>query len=194
MDPRMIGSLICRLRKEQQLTQRQLAEQLCVSDKAVSKWERGLGCPDVSLLPDLARLLGIELEGLLSGQLDSNEPLGGNMKNLNFYICPNCGNVVTAMAEAAVSCCGKKLPALTPQKAPEGEQLQVERIEEDYFISTDHPMEKGHYISFVALLTGDSILLRKQYPEWDLQLRLPAFAHGKLLWYCTQHGLFYQNI
>ena len=55
-------------------------------------------------------------------------------------------------------------------------------------------MEKGHYISFVALLTGDSILLRKQYPEWDLQLRLPAFAHGKLLWYCTQHGLFYQNI
>ncbi len=194
MDPRMIGSLICRLRKEQQLTQRQLAEQLCVSDKAVSKWERGLGCPDVSLLPDLARLLGIELEGLLSGQLDSNEPLGGNMKNLNFYICPNCGNVVTAMAEAAVSCCGKKLPALTPQKAPEGERLQVERIEEDYFISTDHPMEKGHYISFVALLTGDSILLRKQYPEWDLQLRLPAFAHGKLLWYCTQHGLFYQNI
>ena len=116
------------------------------------------------------------------------------MKNLNFYICPNCGNVVTAMAEAAVSCCGKKLPALTPQKAPEGERLQVERIEEDYFISTDHPMEKGHYISFVALLTGDSILLRKQYPEWDLQLRLPAFAHGKLLWYCTQHGLFYQNI
>lgn len=194
MDPRLIGSLICRLRKEQQLTQRQLAERLCVSDKAVSKWERGLGCPDVSLLPDLARLLGIQLEGLLSGQLDSKEPLGGNMKNLNFYICPNCGNVVTAMAEAAVSCCGKNLPALTPQKAPEGERLQVERIEEDYFISTDHPMEKGHYISFVALLTGDSILLRKQYPEWDLQLRLPAFAHGKLLWYCTQHGLYYQNI
>lgn len=194
MDPRLTGSLICRLRKEQQLTQRQLAERLCVSDKAVSKWERGLGCPDVSLLPDLARLLGIQLEGLLSGQLDSKEPLGGNMKNLNFYICPNCGNVVTAMAEAAVSCCGKKLPALTPQKAPEGELLQVERIEEDYFISTDHPMEKGHYISFVALLTGDSILLRKQYPEWDLQLRLPAFAHGKLLWYCTRHGLYYQNI
>lgn len=194
MDPRLTGSLICRLRKEHQLTQRQLAERLCVSDKAVSKWERGLGCPDVSLLPDLARLLGIELEGLLSGQLDSKEPLGGNMKNLNFYICPNCGNVVTAMAEAAVSCCGKKLPALTPQKAPEGERLQVERIEEDYFISTDHPMEKGHYISFVALLTGDSILLRKQYPEWDLQLRLPAFAHGKLLWYCTQHGLYYQNV
>lgn len=194
MDPRLIGSLICRLRKEQQLTQRQLAERLCVSDKAVSKWERGLGCPDVSLLPDLARLLGIQLEGLLSGHLDSKEPLGGNMKNLNFYICPNCGNVVTAMAEAAVSCCGKKLPALTPQKTPEGERLQVERIDEDYFISTDHPMEKGHYISFVALLTGDSILLRKQYPEWDLQLRLPAFAHGKLLWYCTQHGLYYQNI
>ena len=194
MDTNLIGALIRRLRTEHKLTQRQLALQLNFSDKAVSKWERGLGCPDVSLLPALAQVLEVELEGLLSGQLDSNEPLGGNMKNLNFYICPNCGNVVTAMAEAAVSCCGKKLPALTPQKDPEGERLQVERIEEDYFISTDHPMEKGHYISFVALLTGDSILLRKQYPEWDLQLRLPAFAHGKLLWYCTQHGLFYQNI
>lgn len=194
MDPRSTGSLICRLRKEQGLTQRQLAEAIHVSDKAVSKWERGMGCPDVSLLPALARHLDVSLEVLLSGQLDSKDPLGGNMKNLRFYICPACGNVVTAVADAAVSCCGKPLTAHTPGKAGEEERLQVERIEEDYFISTDHPMKKDHYISFVALLTGDSILLRKQYPEWDLQLRLPAFAHGRLLWYCTQHGLFYQNI
>ena len=49
MDTNLIGTLIRRLRTEHDLTQRQLAQQLHVSDKAVSKWERGLGCPDVSL-------------------------------------------------------------------------------------------------------------------------------------------------
>ena len=53
MDTNLIGTLIRRLRTEHKLTQRQLALQLNVSDKAVSKWERGLGCPDVSLLPAL---------------------------------------------------------------------------------------------------------------------------------------------
>ena len=36
-------------------------------------------------------------------------------------------------------------------------------------------------------LTGDSIMLRKQYPEWELQVRIPIFAHGRLLWYCNKH-------
>ena len=54
-------------------------------------------------------------------------------------------------------------------------------------------MTKQHYISFVALLTGDSLLIRRQYPEWGLQLRMPA-VHGTLLWHCTEHGLFYQNV
>ena len=70
----------------------------------------------------------------------------------------------------------------------------MEIIENDYFISSDHEMSKDHYISFVAFLTGDTVLLRKQYPEWNLQTRLPVFAHGRLLWYCTRHGLFYQNV
>ena len=194
MDTNLIGALIRRLRTEHKLTQRQLALQLNVSDKAVSKWERGLGCPDSSLLPALAQLLGVELEGLLSGQLDSNEPLGGTMKKMNLYVCPSCGNLVTALAEPTLSCCGKKLTPLQPQKAEETHQLSIESVDGELFLTTRHPMEKGHSISFVALLTGDSMLLRKLYPEWDLQVRLPAASHGKLLWYCTQHGLFYQNI
>ena len=44
-------------------------------------------------------------------------------------------------------------------------------------------MERAHYISFVAFLTGDTRVLRKLYPEWDMQTRLPFFAHGLLLWY-----------
>lgn len=194
MDNSKIGQLIHKLRTGNHLTQLELANQINVSDKAVSKWERGLGCPDVSLLPDLSRILNVDLESLLSGELDTNEALGGNMKKLSFYICTVCGNVITAMTDTAVSCCGKKLKAIQPQKANDNERLSVEVVESDYFITSEHPMTKEHYIAFVALLTGDSFMLRKQYPEWDLQVRIPSFAHGRLLWYCTEHGLFYQLV
>ena len=116
------------------------------------------------------------------------------MKKLNFYVCPVCGNVITAMAETGVSCCGKKLRPLEAQKASEQEKLTVERIEDDFYITSGHPMTREHYITFAALLTGDSMMFRKLYPEWDLQLRIPAFANGRLFWYCKQHGLFYQEI
>lgn len=112
------------------------------------------------------------------------------MKKLKFYICPQCGNLLTATEEAAISCCGKKLHALQPQKAEE--KLTVEKIDGEYFITSAHEMTKTHYITFVALLTGDSFIMRRQYPEWDLQARIPQLGHGMLLWYCNQHGLFYQ--
>mgnify|MGYP000848837157 CR=1 FL=1 len=194
MDCTKIGKLICSLRKEQQLTQQQLADRMNISDKAISKWERGLGCPDVSLLPELSGIFGVNLEELLSGELNVNDLVGGNMKKLQFYVCPNCGNLLTATADATVSCCGKTLKPLHLRKAEETEKLSVEVIENDYFISTDHEMTREHYIAFVALLTGDSIMLRKQYPEWNLQTRIPRFAHGVLIWYCTRHGLFYQMV
>ncbi len=55
-------------------------------------------------------------------------------------------------------------------------------------------MTRDHFISFVALLTGDTVLFRKLYPEWDFQVRLPRIAHGRLLWYCSRHGLFWQEV
>lgn len=189
-----IGQLIYRLRKEKHLTQLQLADQMNISDKAISKWERGLGCPDVSLLPDLSKIFNVDLEKLLSGELDINEVLGGDMRKMNFYICPTCGNMITSMTDTSISCCGKKLKAIQLQKANEDEKLSVDIIENDFFITSEHQMTREHYIAFVALLTGDSIMLRKQYPEWGLQVRIPVFAHGKLLWYCTKHGLFYQEV
>lgn len=194
MDNIKVGQLIYRLRKEKNLTQQQLAERMSISDKAVSKWERGLGCPDVSLLPELTGILGVELEQLLRGELDTNEVSGGNMRKMNFYICPTCGNVITSMTEAGISCCGKRLSAERIRKAAECEQLTVEIVENDFFITGEHPMTKEHYIAFAALLTGDGIMLRRLYPEWGLQMRIPVFAHGRLLWYCTKHGLFYQDV
>ncbi len=194
MDPEKIGSLIRRLRTEGGMTQLQLAERLNVSDKAVSKWERGLGCPELSLLPALSALFGVDLEKLLSGELDANERQGGNVKKIRFAVCPVCGNVVAAMADTGLTCCGRRLKLLSPRRAAEGVRLRVETVENEFFVTSDHPMERGHYVSFVALLTGDSLVLRKLYPEWDLQTRIPVFAHGTLVWYCTRHGLFSMEV
>ncbi|MBS7007428.1 helix-turn-helix domain-containing protein [Anaerostipes sp.] len=194
MDNKKTGRLICDLRKEKGLTQLQLAERMHISDKTVSKWERGLGCPDVSLLPELSELFGIELEKLLSGDLSANEILGGNMKKMKFYVCPDCGNLITAMTDSGITCCGRKLIAAQPVKAEEDEKLTVEMIENDYFISSSHEMTRDHYISFAALVTGDGIILKKLYPEWDFQTRIPAVGHGMLVWHCTKHGFFYQAV
>jgi len=59
------GQFLTKLRKEKGLTQKQLAEQLYLSDKAVSKWERGLSLPDISLLMPLAKILGVTTTELL---------------------------------------------------------------------------------------------------------------------------------
>lgn len=67
MDERHMGKLILSLRKEKGLTQKELADRLQISDNAVSKWERGLSCPDISLLPRLAEILGVGVEELLTG-------------------------------------------------------------------------------------------------------------------------------
>lgn len=63
-----MGPFISELRKEKNLTQRELADQLGVTDKAVSKWERGLSYPDISLLSKLARIFGITTDELLNGE------------------------------------------------------------------------------------------------------------------------------
>lgn len=60
-----MGEIIADLRKERGMTQKDLAEQMNVTDKAVSKWERDLSCPDVHSIPKLAEVLGVSVEELL---------------------------------------------------------------------------------------------------------------------------------
>ena len=114
------------------------------------------------------------------------------MKHSKYYVCPVCGNFVLSTGDAEISCCGKKLMPLETQKAEENEKLCVQTIEDEWFITSDHPMEKGHYLSFLVFATGDKIQIIKQYPEWQLQVRIPKHGFGTLYWYCTSHGLFYQ--
>ncbi|MBP3886558.1 MAG: helix-turn-helix domain-containing protein [Cellulosilyticum sp.] len=194
MDCRKVGEFIRSRRTEKKLTQKQLADRMNISDKTISKWERGLGCPDVTLLPELSNLLGINIEEILKGDLKMNEIVNGNMRKTQFYVCKECGNIITSTGEANLSCCGHKLDVLKPNKADNSHKLQVETIEDEWYITTEHEMTKPHHIGFIAFVTGERVLLVKQYPEWGIHLRLPKFGHGYLYSYCTEHGLNYQMI
>lgn len=73
MDCKKVGTFICSLRKEKGLTQAALAEKLGISNRTVSKWENGDGMPDVSILSDVAKALGITVDELLKGEKNPTE-------------------------------------------------------------------------------------------------------------------------
>lgn len=85
MNAEKIGKLIYELRTRKNLTQKELAEKINISDKAVSKWERGEGCPDISIIPSLAEVLGIEVDSLINGTIPLTQDVSGkNIKDYNF--------------------------------------------------------------------------------------------------------------
>lgn len=193
MNPEKIGSLIFQLRKEKNLTQKQLGEKLGLSDKTISKWERGLGCPDISLLRDISKIFNVNIEKILLGDLQENDINGGNMKRIKFYVCPNCGNVINSTGDGDFSCCGRKLEALVPKVMDENHSINIEEVENDHYVEINHEMTKDHFISFVAYVTYDRVLLIKLYPEQSPTVRFPRlcgkFERGKFYMYCNQHGL-----
>ena len=189
-----VGQRIATLRKELGWTQKVLAEALHVSDRTISKWERNQGLPEITMLPQLAETLGISVDHLLGGGLQMNRFVGGNMKNIKFYVCGHCQNVITAAEEVEIQCCGKKLPKLEAQKATEENALTVTETDGQWFVSSEHPMTKEHYISFIAFATGEQVQIIKQYPEWALQTQIPKRKYGQLFWYDTQNGLFKQLV
>ncbi|MDO4732084.1 MAG: helix-turn-helix domain-containing protein [Bacillota bacterium] len=190
MDPKKTGALIAAARRKAGFTQKQLAERLSVTAQAISKWETGCGSPELPLAGEISRLLGLRLEDLLSGELPKNQQDGGNMKKSRLYVCPECGNILASSGSAAISCCGKTLEALLPAEA-EGEHLpSVEYMDGELYLHMEHPMEKKHFISFIAYVNGDKLLLNRLYPEQGIDLRFPRNGHGWFYIYCNQHGLF----
>ena len=190
MDQSKIGAAIRQLRLERGLTQRQLAEDLHVSPKTVSKWECGQGCPDPALWTELSGRLGADLLGLLHGEMAANRPDPGNMNRVRFYVCPVCGNLLTSSGACTLSCCGRRLAPLSPAQDPEPLDLKLEETDLDYYLSWDHPMEKGHFLDFAACAQDDRVLLIRLYPEQESAVRIPASRRsGTLYLHCTRHGL-----
>ena len=106
MNTYITGATIKSLREAKGITQTQLAEMIGVTGKAVSKWETGKGLPDVSLLQPLATALDTSVMALMTGEQITNRNRSANMLRTKFYVCPVCGNILHAMGDVLVSCCG----------------------------------------------------------------------------------------
>ncbi len=178
------------LREKRLLTQRALAEAVGVTDKAISKWESGRGLPDISLVEPLAAALGVSVAELLTGEVRQNANRTGNPLRAKFYVCPICGNVMYALGEGAFSCCGVNLVPLEAEE-PDGEHcIKIDRVEDEWFVTLDHPMTKDHFITFVAYVAPDGVTIKKLYPEQEADARFRIGMSGVIYACCNRHGLF----
>ena len=194
MNTYVTSATIKTLREKRNLTQADLAEKIGVSSKTISKWETAKGLPDISLLQPLAQALGISVIELMNGEPISNQNVSANMLRSKFYVCPMCGNVVHSTGNSVISCCGITLPALEADEADAEHMITVEQVEDERFITVDHPMTKQHYISFLAYVTSDRIQMVKLYPEGNAQTRFQPRGFGMLYWYCNHHGRFRKKL
>jgi len=194
MNTYVTGTTIKQLREKRNMTQAELAKQIRVSSKTVSKWETGKGLPDISLLQPLAQALSISVIELMNGEYIINKNTSANMLRSKFYVCPICGNAIHTMGQTLVSCCGITLPALEAEDADDDHTVTVENVEDEHFITIHHSMMKAHYISFVAYVTSDRIQMVKLYPEGNAETRLQLRGRGSLYYYCNQHGLFKKEV
>ena len=190
MDNYVTGAVIKRLRENKKMTQEELAQKIFVTSKAVSKWETGKGFPDVGLLESLGKALDVSVIELLSGEDVTNLNKACNMAKGKFYVCPVCGNVIQTIGEAVISCCGITLPPLEAESPDQDHEFKIETVEDEYFVTINHPMTKEHYISFIAAISDNGIQLVKLYPESNAQARFKISRVRKLYVYCNRHGLF----
>ena len=194
MDNYVTGAAIRKLREAKGMTQAEFAARIGVSSKAVSKWETARGLPDITLLEPLAKALDVSVMELMSGQTVLNRNVSCNMLRSRIYVCPVCGNPIHAVGEAAISCCGIRLPALEAEELDEEHSITIEDVEDEKFITVHHDMTKEHYISFIAYVTSDRFWLTKLYPEGNAETRFQFRGRGYLYIYCNRHGLMRKKV
>lgn len=194
MNQYVTGAVIKELREKNKLTQAELAEKLCVSDKAVSKWETAKGYPDITLLEPIAQIFNVSVTELISGNAVSNVNVSANMMRAKFYVCPVCGNIIHSMGEAVISCHGINLRPLEAEETNDLHELTIQKVEDEYFVSISHEMTKQHYISFIAAASSDRIQIVKTYPEGNAEARFKISGVKNIYFYCNRDGLFIKKI
>ena len=193
MNNYVTGKLIKELREKNKMTQQQLADIINVSDKTISKWETAKGLPDISLIDTIAKALKVSVIELMSGDYIVNNNRASNMLKSNFYVCPVCGNVICSTGENVNSCCGIVLPKLE-YELDENNIINIEAIENEYYVKINHEMTKTHYISFIAYVTSDMVELIKLYPEQVAETRIARRGKGIIYAYCNKDGLIKHEI
>lgn len=172
MDANKTGKIIRKLRLEKGLTQKELSHMLGVEAKTVSKWETGMGFPDVSLIPPLSKALGAQSEVFFSGDMTpSHENAESGFK---FYACPSCGSFYFGSGNASLTCCHKALLPLSPKMCSYGE-------------IREHAKNRDHYISYKAEVFPDSVTVTRFSPGEEIDLSKKDLS--ALYFLCTKHSL-----
>lgn len=123
-------------------------------------------------------------------------------ENIKFYICPICGNIIEVVEDNTdnITCCGKKMKELvanTEDAAVEKHVPVYEKVEDEIVVkvgSIEHPMEKEHYIMWIAEVTENRIVRVKLYPEQATETRFPYIPKSTLYAFCNKHGLWKSQV
>jgi desulfoferrodoxin (superoxide reductase-like protein) len=115
--------------------------------------------------------------------------------------------VIFSVGEALISCCGIQLPPIEVENDLGAEnsdsienlgekdlfqnhKINVQNVEDEFFVSVNHPMEKEHYICWLAVVRLNSVEIIKLYPEQNAEARIKFGRRIKIFAYCNRHGLF----
>ena len=119
-------------------------------------------------------------------------------ENVRFYMCPTCGNIIGLIEGNMehITCCGKameQMKANVTDAAVEKHVPVYEKVEDELVVkvgAVEHPMEKEHYIMWIAQVTENKTTRVKLYPEQATETRFPYIKGATLYAYCNKHGLW----
>lgn len=190
MNAEKTGQIIKSARTKKGMTQKQLAEAISVTDKAVCKWEKGHGCPDITLLSQLSKVLEIDIQSILRGELVKTRSSAGNMNRIKFYRCPTCGNLITSGKEIEISCCGNKLAFAVAHQTDDARYIPIiKEFDGQYSVSFNHPMTKDDYIAHIITVQYDKILVVNLFAEQEAVVTLPQIAGLHMFLITSRDGL-----
>jgi len=123
-------------------------------------------------------------------------------ENTRFYVCPICGNVVGLIDGDMehVTCCGKPMELLVANTVDAAQEKHVpvyERVEDEIVVKVgevEHPMEKEHFISWIAQVTENQTTRIRLYPEQATTVRFKYIPGAVLYAYCNKHGLWSKKV
>ncbi len=119
-------------------------------------------------------------------------------KNVRFYICPICGNIIGLINGNMehIRCCGKEMQLMETNSTDAALEKHVpvyERVEDEIAVKVGeipHPMEKVHYIMWIALVSDNQTTRIRLFPEQDAIVRFKYIPNSTIYAYCNKHGLW----
>ena len=123
-------------------------------------------------------------------------------ENVRFYFCPICGNVIGLIDGNMdhVTCCGRKMDLMQANTNDASHEKHVpvyEKVEDEIVVKVgeiEHPMEKEHYIMWIAQVTDNRTTRVRLYPEQATETRFPYIKGAAIYAYCNKHGLWKTTI